>query len=252
MALKARRLQQELASSAVIKEADALRTALLQAVSHDLRAPLANIKADVTSLLSTEVSWDPTTEREFLVSIDEETNRLNRLVGNLLDMSRLQAGVLTLHLGPVALEEVVSAALASLATPTVAVVVEIDAQLPFVTADADLLERAVANVIANAVRFSPSGQAVVVDAAIDADAVVHLRIVDHGPGIEEGLRAAVLRPFQRLGDGPSGTGVGLGLAVANGFVSAMGGTFSLGETAGRGLTVDIALPSSPDIPEEIT
>jgi two-component system, OmpR family, sensor histidine kinase KdpD len=250
MALKARRLQQELARAAVIEEADALRTALLQAVSHDLRAPLANIKADVTSLLSSEVSWDPATEREFLVSIDEETDRLNRLVGNLLDMSRLQAGVLTLHLGPVALEEVVSTALASL-NLSAAVTIDIDEGLPFALADGDLLERAVANVIANAVRFSREGDAVVVTAAVEADRCIHLRIIDNGPGIDEGLRAAVLRPFQRLGDGPSGTGVGLGLAVANGFVSAMGGTFSLGDTPGRGLTVDIALPSCPDGTEEL-
>ena len=100
-------------------------------------------------------------------------------------------------------------------------------------------------------RFSRQGQAVLVTAAVEADWCVHLRIIDNGPGIDEGLRAAVLRPFQRLGDGPSGTGVGLGLAVANGFVSAMGGTFSLGDTAGRGLTVDIALPSCPDVGEAV-
>ena len=254
VALTARGLQQELTRTAVIKEADQLRTALLQAVSHDLRAPLANIKADVSSLLSNEVVWDASTEHEFLTSIDEQTNRLNRLVGNLLDMSRLQAGVLSLQLGPVAPDETVSAALQGLDISPGTVVVGITNDLPFVLADADLLERAIANVVSNALRFSPAGQPVLIDATVESDSSLSIRIMDHGPGIDEGLRAAVLRPFQRLGDGPRGTGVGLGLAVANGFVSAMGGTFSLTDTSGGGLTVDISLPIAltETDPEDVT
>ena len=218
-------------------------------MSHDLRAPLANIKAAVTSLLSSEVDWDQATTREFLQSVDGETDRLNRLVGNLLDMSRLQAGALNLHLGPVALEDVVATALASLTAPTAldekAVVVDLPVSVPLVQADPDLLERAVANVLSNAARFSPAGEPVHVDATVDGDGLVHLRVADYGPGIDEELREWVLRPFQRLGDHANGTGVGLGLAVATGFVRVMGGTLSLGDTAGRGLTVDIALPAAP-------
>jgi two-component system, OmpR family, sensor histidine kinase KdpD len=249
-ALVSRQLQREVSRSSAIKEADTMRTALLQAVSHDLRAPLANIKADVTSLLSTEVKFDLETRHEFLTSIDEETDRLNRLVGNLLDMSRLQAGVLTLRLGPVALEDVVSTALQSLSIAQNNVIVELGTNLPFVNADADLLERAVANIVANAIRFTPAGEHVIVDGVRSNDGQVHLQVIDHGPGIDEGLREAVLQPFQRAGDGPNGTGVGLGLAVASGFVGLMGGTLSLSDTAGRGLTVDIALPVVSDKPPE--
>ena len=248
-ALSARALHQEAARTRLAEDGDALRTALLQSVSHDLRAPLANIKAAVTSLLSSEVDWDQATTREFLQSVDGETDRLNRLVGNLLDMSRLQAGALNLHLGPVALEDVVATALASLTAPTAldekAVVVDLPVSVPLVQADPDLLERAVANVLSNAARFSPAGEPVHVDAAVDGAGLVHLRVADYGPGIDDEVREWVLRPFQRLGDHTNGTGVGLGLAVATGFVRVMGGTLSLGDTAGRGLTVDIALPAAP-------
>ena len=224
-----------------------MRTGLLRAVSHDLRTPLASIKASVTSLLSADIEWDDEQRREFLVTVDAETDRLNRLVGNLLDMSRLEAGVVTLHTSPVVIDDVVANALASLSCPTDAVQVRIPEQLPLVQADAELLERSVANVIGNAVAWSPPGVAIVVEAALVGPRV-HLRIADRGPGIPEAARAGAVRPFQRRGDnaGAGGAnGVGLGLAVATGFVQAMGGRFVLDDTPGGGLTVVIELDCAP-------
>ena len=245
--LRTRALHEGAARAEVVREADALRTALLQAVSHDLRTPLASIKASVTSLLSSDIDWAEAERRDFLLTVDAETDRLTRLVGNLLDMSRLQAGVLTLHRAPTAIDDVIANALASLShVPDDLVVVDVPDHLPLVDVDPELLERAVANVVGNAVGWSPAGQAVRVEGAC-ADGRVHLRVVDRGPGIPDEARDAARRPFQRLGDGGQGSapaGVGLGLAVATGFVTAMGGRLALDDTPGGGLTVDIDLAVS--------
>jgi len=203
----------------------------------------------VTSLLSTDIDWGETDRRDFLRTVDAETDRLTRLVGNLLDMSRLQAGVLTIHRAPTAVEDVVANALASLSHVPDDVVVDVPDEVPLVDVDPELLERAVANVIGNAVGWSPAGVPVRVEAAC-VRGVVHLRVVDRGPGIPDEARDAAVRPFQRLGDGGNGgggaapAGVGLGLAVATGFVTAMGGRLGLEDTPGGGLTVDIELPPS--------
>ncbi|MGD9793088.1 MAG: ATP-binding protein, partial [Acidimicrobiia bacterium] len=224
-----------------LAEVDRARTALLQAVSHDLRTPLASIKASVSSLLSKEVSFPAETRHEFLVTIDSEIDRLARLVGNLLDMSRLQAGAISLQLMGADVADIVSTALDSLGDPPDPVVVAIASSLPVVRADPALLERALANVLANAARFEPEGSAVVVRALQLGD-WVHISVADHGPGIDEDQRARVLRPFQRAGDNPADGGVGLGLAVASGFVRAMGGDLVLDDTPGGGLTIVIEVP----------
>ena len=239
-ALEQRRLRAEAAEAEVVAEGDALRTALLRAVSHDLRTPLASIKASVSSLLQDDVSWTDEDEHEFFLTIDEETDRLNRLVGNLLDMSRLQTGVLQMVTRPVGWEEVVASASSSIAIgPDDALEVEVPETLPPVEADPALLERSVANVVANALRHG-AGQPVQVRASA-GDGVVRLRIVDHGIGVPADQRERLFEPFQRLGD-TSGNGVGLGLAVAHGFVAAMGGTIEPSETPGGGLTIEISLP----------
>ena len=242
-ALERRRLEDEAATAAVLAEADELRTALLRAVSHDLRTPLASIKASVTSLLQCDVEWSPEAEAEFLATINEESDRLDHLVGNLLDMSRLQTGALRVALRPVGYEEVVPSALASLSGSTDVVDVSLDESTPPVEADPALLERAVANVVANAVTHSPPGRAIHIEAGAIADRV-HLRVVDRGPGIPAADRERAFEPFQRFGDGA--TGVGLGLAVARGFVDAMRGELTLDDTPGGGLTVVISLPRAGD------
>ena len=213
-----------------------LRAALLAAVSHDLRTPLSAIKASVTSLLQRDVEWTPEARQEFLETIDEETDRLNGLVGNLLDMSRLQAGALEMTAEAIDLEEVLPAALHSIGVPDGSVQLDVPEGLPRVLADRGLLERALANVLSNAVRFSPPGSPPRVTAGV-VDDTVDVRVVDRGPGIPSAERDRLFRPFQRLGDSGQSEGVGLGLAVAKGFLEAMGGEIEADDTPGGGLTI---------------
>jgi two-component system sensor histidine kinase KdpD len=244
VALDTRRLQAEAADAAVVAEADALRTGILQAVSHDLRTPLAGIKASVTSLLSTDVTFDADVTREFLRTIDAEVDRLDRVVGNLLDMGRLQAGALSVLRRPTALEEVVSAALGHLDLAQDQVEVTVPETLPLVDVDGALLERAVANVVANAVAVQPGESPVRIQAAViqrGDEARVALQVVDHGPGLAASAKVKAFEPFQRLGDRSTQAGVGLGLAIAQGFTTAVGGTLTLDDTPGGGLTVTFEL-----------
>ncbi|MFT3852911.1 MAG: DUF4118 domain-containing protein [Ilumatobacteraceae bacterium] len=247
-ALHPRRLAGRAAGAAALTEIDAVRTAMLRAVSHDLRSPLASIKAMVSGLRDPDVQWSPAQLDDALATVEAETDRLDRLVGNLLDASRLQIGELATDARPTPLVEVVQAAVAAVGEPATGVVVQLPAELPLVDADAVLLERAVANVLANACRFNPAtGTPVRIDAAVVGDGV-HLRIVDHGPGIAPSRRRQVLEPFQRLGDQCSGVGVGLGLSIAQGFVGAMGGRLTFDDTPGGGLIVTIVLRRVPACP----
>jgi two-component system sensor histidine kinase KdpD len=244
LALERRQLRAEAAVAAGLAEASDLRAALLAAVSHDLRTPLSSIKAAATSLLQQDVEWTPQATHELLATIDEETDRLNTLVGNLLDMSRLQSGALQLTMRDIGLEEVVPAAIKGLGERGNAVDVRVDETLPRVNADAALLERAIANVVDNALSWSPLDQSVRVEAGAIAGRV-DLRVVDRGPGIPADQRERVFLPFQRLGDQSNGTGTGLGLAVARGFVEAMGGAITVEDTPGGGLTMVVSLDALP-------
>jgi two-component system sensor histidine kinase KdpD len=236
VALHSRKLQADAATADMLSHANELRTALLRAVSHDLRTPLASIKASATTLLADDVQLEPDATKQLLSTIDEEADRLNSLIGNLLDMSRLQSGTFELTLRDVGLDEIVALALASLGERSASVATDVPENLPRIHTDAALLERAVANVIDNAVTFSPPGQTVRVEAAT-FDGTVELRIVDRGPGIRPDQREQVFQPFQRLGDQHTGTGVGLGLAVARGFVDALGGELTVDDTPGGGATI---------------
>ena len=243
-ALAHRRLAAQAASANALAEADFLRTAILRAVSHDLRTPLSSIKAAATSLLQQDVEWSTDDRRDFLHTIDEETDRLNRLVGNLLDMSRLEAGAVRAQIQPVALEEVVPLAVSGLATRE-RLQVTVPETLPQVLADPALLERALANLAANALRYSPADQPVRVEAgAVGRN--IDLRVIDSGPGVPMAQRDRIFEPFQRLGDNGADSGVGLGLAVARGFVRAMGAELELDDTPGGGLTAVISLPCAPE------
>jgi len=241
VALAGRRLQAEAATAAALAKANELRTALLAAVSHDLRTPLASIKASATSLLSDDVNWDPAAEHDLLKTIDIEADRLNALVGNLLDMSRLQTGSLPISARAVGLEEVVAGAVSSLEASETSVETDVPETLPLIQVDPALLERAVANLVENAIRHAPAGRPVRVIAGQVGDSV-DLRVIDTGPGIPRDERDRVFRPFQRLGDNPNGAGVGLGLAVAKGFVEAVGGELTVEDTPGGGTTMVVSLP----------
>jgi two-component system sensor histidine kinase KdpD len=233
-------LEAEAQAAGGLSAANELRAALLAAVSHDLRTPISAVKASVTSLLQRDVDWTPEARQEFLETIDEETDRLNALVGNLLDMSRLQVGALEISAVPVGLDEVLPAALHSLGAPDGSVQLDVPETLPRVLADRGLLERALANVISNAVRFSPAGSPPRITAGV-VDALVDVRVVDRGPGIPHSERDRLFKPFQRLGDAGQSEGVGLGLAVAKGFIEAMGGEIEADDTPGGGLTITARL-----------
>ncbi|MFI1395406.1 ATP-binding protein [Streptomyces sp. NPDC020681] len=223
-------------------EGNKIRTSLLAAVSHDLRTPLAAIKASVSSLRSDDVAWSEEDQAELLESIEEGTDRLDHLVGNLLDMSRLQTGTVTPLFRETDLDEVVPMALVGV--PEDSVELDIPEILPMVEIDRGLLERAVANIVENAVKYSPDGEPVLVSASTIGDRV-EVRVIDRGPGVPDEVKERIFEPFQRFGDAPRGNGVGLGLAVARGFVEAMGGTIAAEDTPGGGLTMVLTLKAVP-------
>ena len=240
-ALQIRDLERGAAQAGEIERASELRTALLAAVSHDLRTPLASIRAAVTSLIETDVVWPPETVDEFLQTIDAGARHLDGLLGNLLDMSRIQTGALALTTRRVGLDEILPAALMGLGAEADNVVCDVSEALPPVVADPALLERVLANLISNAVTASPPDRNVRVVAEAIKDHV-EVRVVDHGPGIAAADRERAFLPFQRLGDGRAGVGgVGLGLAVAKGFVEAMGGSIEIDNTPGGGVTMVVRL-----------
>ncbi len=236
-AAQGRALAAEAARAEHLAAVDRVRSALLAAVGHDLRTPLAGIKAAVSGLRQPEVEWTPEQSRDLLATIEDSADRLDALVANLLDMSRLQAGALSVALQPVSVEEVVvRAALEADATVTI----DVAEDLPPVRADPGLLERVVANLVDNARRFSPPGRPVELRASLEDDGV-RVRVVDHGPGVPASALEQVFTPFQRLDDRSSG-GVGLGLAIARGFCEAMGVKLEPSATRGGGLTMTLSLP----------
>jgi two-component system, OmpR family, sensor histidine kinase KdpD len=221
-----------------LADSDRTRTALLAAVSHDLRAPLAALRAAVDSLRSTEIVWSPQDEAELLGIVDETTGRLTTLVDNLLDMSRIHTGAVTPAVSSVHLAQAVLDALRPL-DGAGRIDVSVDADLA-VRADPGLLDRVLANICDNALKYTPAGVAIRIDAARIGDDVA-LRIADSGPGVGDRDHERLFAPFQRLGDVPGNDGVGLGLAVARGFTEVMGGTLRTEETPGGGLTFVLAL-----------
>jgi two-component system sensor histidine kinase KdpD len=237
--LERQRLADDAAAVESLAATDRLRTALLRAVSHDLRTPLASMKASVTSLLQGDVAWTDSDRKEFLTTIDEEIDRLDRLVANLLDASRLEAHAVSPNLQPVALDEVLPAAIASISHASRPVTITAPDTLPLVVADTGLLERAIANIVANAFAYTPD-ESVIEIVATERSGWVGVRIIDHGPGVPLERRADLFEPFQRLDD--RGGGVGLGLSVARGMVEAMGGRLDAVDTAGGGLTLIVSLP----------
>jgi two-component system sensor histidine kinase KdpD len=243
-ALEQGRLTAAAEAARPIAEADRVRTALLAAVSHDLRTPLASAKAAVTSLRSQDVEWDAEDHDELLATADESLDKLARLVDNLLDMSRLQAGALAVFPRPADLAEIVARSLDDLGPAARPVTVNIPDRLPEVAVDPGILERVIANLTANALRYSPPGSPPTLSGSALRDRV-ELRIIDRGPGIPEEHRDQMFVPFQRLGDTDNTTGVGLGLALSRGLTEAMGGTLEPDETPGGGLTMTLSLPAVP-------
>ncbi len=240
--IEARRLQDEADRAVELSAVNDFRAALLQAVSHDLRTPLAAITASVDSLQATDVVWSEAEEAGFLAVIAEQSRRLGALVADLLDMARVQAGALRPQVRPVALTEVIPSALAGLGDAAASVVVEVDDPAIAVRADPVLLEQVVANLVDNALKARPADGPVRIDVGV-VPGGVDLAVVDRGPGIPAGARSSVVEPFQRVGDAPGGVGVGLGLAIAHGFLEAMGARLELDDTPGGGTTAVVHLPA---------
>jgi len=239
-ALDRDRLRTQAAQAEALAEGNRMRTALLAAVSHDLRTPLASIKASVSTLRQTDVEWTAADEAALLATIEDGADRLDALIGNLLDMSRLATGSLQPFLRPTSVEEVAPAALLGLA-PATSVRIAVPDDLPLVRTDPVLLERVLANLFSNALAHSPPGQPPELRAG-PAGASVRLEVLDHGPGVPDEFKLRMFEPFERLSERATGNGVGLGLAVAKGFLEAMGGTIHAADTPGGGLTVQVSLP----------
>ena len=242
--LQRRELQRSAGEADALARDNAARTALLSAVSHDLRTPLAGIKAAIGSLRSDEVTFSQEDQAELQAAIEHSADRLDSLIGNLLDMSRLQVGALVAAPSPVDLGEVLPSVVASVTHPE-RVVWTLGANSRYVVADAGLLERVLGNIVENALRHEPGSGPVRVSTSALGERT-QIRVVDTGAGVPEGLRDGIFRPFQRYGDASGGDGVGLGLAVARGLAEAMGSQVSAEETPGGGLTLVVDLPTTPD------
>lgn len=236
-----RQLTEQAKQARTLAVVDRQRTALLAAVGHDLRTPLAGIKAGVSSLRQGEVDFSPAERGELLQTIEDSADRLDKVVSNLLDASRLQAGELTVKARPVALDEVVASALLSLPEANHRIEVDVPEDLPRVQADPGLLERVLANLIDNSLRHAGDSGPVQIK-AIPGASSAKLLIVDHGPGVAKEDRERLFTPFQRLDDRHSTRGVGLGLWVARGFTEAMDGVLIADGSQGGGLTMRLRLP----------
>ncbi|MGY4644264.1 DUF4118 domain-containing protein [Cellulomonas sp. URHB0016] len=236
--LEQERLRAQAEQARILGQADATRTALLAAVSHDLRTPLATIRASVDGLTSTALDLDEADRAALVGTLEESTSRLERLIDNLLDLSRLQTGSVRPVIRATSLDEIVPFAVEGYLPG--AVTLDVPDDLPLVRTDPGLLERVVANLVSNAVRHARTGSPVVVNAAVVAGDVV-LRVVDDGPGVPDDVKTHMFEAFQRLGDTTAG-GLGLGLAVADGLSTAVGADLSVEDTPGGGLTMLVTVP----------
>lgn len=234
------RLSREAARAERLADTDRVRAALLAAVGHDLRTPLAGVKAAVSTLRQVDADLTREDRVELLTSIEDSTDRLTELISNLLALSRIQAGAVSVHLGVVSIDEVVGRSLFT--SHAADLDLDVPEDLPVVVADAVLLERVVANLVNNAVRFSPPHQRATLRARAEGTTHVAIDVVDHGPGVPHEQWGEMFIPFQRLGDRDTRSGVGIGLAIARGFSEAMNATLEPVDTPGGGLTMRLTVP----------
>jgi two-component system sensor histidine kinase KdpD len=225
-------------------EADRMRAALPAAVSHDLRSPLAAATTAVSCLRSPDLQLTAADQDELLATAEESLDLLSRLAATLLDVTRLQAGARSVFPRPAGLEEIIECSLAGLGPSGRSVRVDLPPGLPEVVADPPVMERVIANLTANALRYSPAGSPPLLTARA-RNGRIELSVIDCGPGVPAADRDRMFAPFQRLGDTDSTTGVGLGLAVSRGLTEAMRGTLQPAQTPGGGLTMTMSLPAAP-------
>ena len=231
------RMQAEMVEAEALRRSDELKTALLRSISHDLRTPLTSIIAGGAALGSPSTTAEE--RSELSAAVVDEGERLSRLVANLLDMSRLEAGKAEPHREPVDLAEVLEASRAAIGRPP-SVRLAVDRDLPLVDADAAQLERAFANLLENGIRHG-GGRPVTVSSRLVGDKIA-VRVVDQGPGIPENERRLIFEPFRHGSGNGSGGGAGLGLAIARGFVEANGGEIGVDSVLGQGSSFVVTLP----------
>ncbi|MBN9176796.1 MAG: sensor histidine kinase KdpD [Microbacterium sp.] len=246
-ALEQRRLEQSAQAADVLAQADQVRSALLSAVSHDLRRPLAAAVAAIGGLRAAGPGLSASDRAELLATADESLTTLTSLVTDLLDVSRVEAGVLAVSLAPTDAAAVVAASVDELGLGPADVDLALDDELPPLAADPVLLQRVLVNVLANALRYEPRGGTRVRLTTSRLGERAQIRIIDHGPGLPPERRNDAFSPFQRLGDTDNTTGLGLGLALSRGFTEGMGGTLTPEDTPGGGLTMVIELPVSEPV-----
>jgi two-component system sensor histidine kinase KdpD len=243
LALEAARLADEARRSQTEAEASRIRAALFSSVTHDLRTPLASIKGAATSLLEEGVTFAPDQTRDLLQTVVEESDRLNRLIANLLDLSRFRAGALSPQKIPTAIDEVIEGVVGRLrkSLDSRPIHVRVREDIPLVPLDLLQIDQVLTNVIENAAKYSPSGTPIELTAA-RWQSWVEIAIADKGPGIKGDDKEAVFTEFFRKSSDQGAAGVGLGLAITRAIVEAHGGTIWIQETPGGGTTVKFRLP----------
>ena len=237
-------LEQEALAAERLRVSDSMKTTILQAVSHDLRSPLTAMRVAAESLASPAIELDEADRRHQLDTVRTEARRLDRLVANLLDLSRLESGAAAPRRELVAVDELVAQALGELPAPEqTRVVVRLPADVPLVEVDAVQVERALVNLLENALRYSRPGADVQISASTESGEVV-LGVRDDGPGIGSEDLARVFEPFERLAPGETRQGAGLGLAIARGFAEVNGGRIWAESRSGEGASFMLAFPLS--------
>lgn len=254
LALERARLLQAETRARALEDSDRLKTALLSSVSHDLRTPLATIKAAVSSLRSGEVVWESEARADLLAAIEEDTDQLNQLVGNLLDMSRIEAGALNPNRKWNSVAEIVSGVLTRLRTQNHKIILNIPEASPLVAVDYLLMEQVFANLLSNSLKYSPEGSAIRVSAQTRDDRTLLVQIQNQSPPVAEEHLERIFDKFHRVTAAERITGAGLGLSICKGIVEAHGGKI-WAENRADGFAFNFTLPlilegASPRVPSE--
>jgi two-component system, OmpR family, sensor histidine kinase KdpD len=249
VAIEREELQREALAAERLRLSDSIKTTILRAVSHDLRSPLTAIRVAAESLMSASLHLSDEDRAGQLATVLAESRRLERLVANLLDLSRLQSGAAVPGRELIAADELVGQALGQVGGTDARVRVELPADVPLLEVDPIQVERALANLIENAIRFSPPAEEVVVVVSADATEVV-IRVIDHGPGVDERDLERIFEPFEQSGEGDR-HGTGLGLAISRGFANANGGSVRAESTPGKGASFVLTLPAAEVLPARL-
>jgi K+-sensing histidine kinase KdpD len=249
LALERARLSAEAAQAAALTQSDELKSALLAAVSHDLRTPLASIKASVTSLLDNSVEWDAETRQDFLEAIDEETDRLTLMVSNLLDLSRIEGGALRPQKDWYDIDELIVDVRSRLAPRTKgrSLTITVEPDLPLLRFDYVQIAQVLVNLIENAVKHTVDGTAILVSAHQIPEAI-EIAVHDDGPGIPPEHQLRLFDKFYRAHAVTAAPGAGIGLAISKGLVEAHGGRIWVESETGSGTTFRFTLPLSAPAP----